>query len=329
MKPEPLVSVVIPTYNRPHLVGRAVRSVLSQTLDVIEVIVVVDGPDEATLQVLRQINDSRLIIKVLPANVGIGGVLNAGVNEARCQWVAFLADDDEWFPQKLELQLQTARQSHYLYPIISCRLIARSEVGDLVWPRRFPSPNESLDEYLFCRNGLFSGEGFIQPCTIFTTKELLQRLPFRDDLQRHEDIDWLLRVSTMEDVGVEFVPVPKPLVVWHIEENRDRISNRTDWRYSLSWIQANRHLVTPRAYTSFVMTWLSANAAKEGDWKAFLLLLREAYRYGKLTLRDTLLYLGIWLIPRGVRRQIAIFSARRRHDGAVNVKRRGRSNYSL
>src|SRR6266852_6269448 len=106
MEPEPLVSVVIPTFNRPHLVTRAVRSALSQTLGVIEVIVVVDGPDEATLQVVRQINDSRLIIKVLPANVGIGGVLNAGVNEAQAKWVAFLADDDEWFPQKLELQLQ-------------------------------------------------------------------------------------------------------------------------------------------------------------------------------------------------------------------------------
>jgi glycosyltransferase involved in cell wall biosynthesis len=306
MDPEPLVSVVIPTFNRPHLVGRAIGTALSQTLRDIEVIVVVDGPDEATLRVLRQIHDPRLIIRVLPANLGVGGALNAGVDEARAKWVAFLADDDEWFPQKLELQLQTARQSRYRYPIVSCRFIAQSEEGDLVWPYRFVRPNESLSEYLFCRRRLFSGEGFVHPCTILSMTDLLRSSPFRDDLESLEDIDWLLRVSTIEGVGVEFVPAPQPLVIWHNEKSRERISNRCGWRHSLSWIQENRHLVTPRAYASFVMTWVSANAVQARDWKAFPVLLREAHRYGKPALRDTLLFLGIWLVPRRVRHRSAV-----------------------
>ncbi len=98
---EPLVSVVIPTRNRPHLVGRAVRSALAQTLDAIEVIVVVDGPDEATLQALRQIDDARLRVKTLPRNLGPGEARNAGVGEAQSRWIAFLDDDDEWFPRNL------------------------------------------------------------------------------------------------------------------------------------------------------------------------------------------------------------------------------------
>lgn len=63
---EPLVSVVIPTRNRPHLVARAVHSALRQSLHKIEVIVVIDGPDDTTLKVLNQIDDPRLKVSMLP-----------------------------------------------------------------------------------------------------------------------------------------------------------------------------------------------------------------------------------------------------------------------
>jgi glycosyltransferase involved in cell wall biosynthesis len=302
---DPLVSVVIPTWNRPQLVVRAVRSALRQTLEAIEVIVVVDGPDDVTVPVLREINDSRVKIKALPLNLGPGEARNAGVGEAKSRWVAFLDDDDEWFPQKLEAQLQTAQLSAYRDPIVSCRLIVRSEIGDVVWPRRIPRPNESLSEYIFCRTSFFSGEGIIGANTIFARKELLQTVPFRR-LQRHEDIDWLLRATTLDGVGVQFVPTREPLVIWHREATHHSMSRSTDWCFSLAWINENRHLVTPRAYTSFLMTWLSANAVREGDWKAFLILLREVYQYGRPTVLDAALYLGIWLIPQKIRDRIRI-----------------------
>ena len=303
---EPIVSVVIPTLNRPHLVVRAVRSALAQTLDAIEVIIVVDGPDEVTIQVLRQIDDARVRVKPLPLHVGLGKARNAGVGEARSRWVAFLDDDDEWFPQKLEAQLHTAQQSAYRCPIVSCRMIVRTEIGDVIWPKRFPRPNESMSEYLFCRRSVFSGEGIIGANTIFAMKDLLQTVPFRRELQRHEDMDWLLRATTQDGVGVQFVPLREPLVIWHREETHNSMSRRTDWRYSLTWINENKHMVTPKAYASFLLTWLSANAVREGDWKAFLLLLREAFQYGRPTALDVGLYFGIWLIPQRTRNRIRI-----------------------
>ncbi len=307
---EPLVSVVIPTRNRSHLVARAVYSALTQTLATIEVIVVIDGPDEATSQVLCQIDDFRLRVKTLPKHLGSGGARNTGVDEARSQWVAFLDDDDEWFPQKLESQLQTARQSDCLYPIISCRFIGRSDVGDFVWPCRLPELDEPLSEYLFCqKRGLFRGEGLVHPSTILTTKELVQRVPFRG-LQRLEDIDWLLRAVVIEGARVEFVPNPAPLAIWHLETSRDRTSNKVDWgiSHSLSWIQTNQHLVTSRAYASFVLMWLGSYAAsRKEERRVFLPLLLEAYRRGKPTIIDTWLYLMIWLIPQRVRRKVASY----------------------
>jgi len=93
---EPLVSVVIPTRNRPHLVTRAVHSALTQSLHKIEVIVVIDGPDESTLHILDQIDDPRLKVSMLPQHLGLSDARNTGVREARSQWIAFLDDDDEW-----------------------------------------------------------------------------------------------------------------------------------------------------------------------------------------------------------------------------------------
>lgn len=304
----PLVTVVIPTYKRDQLVLRAVKSALTQTLNAIEVIVVMDGPDEATLQMLETIRDLRLQVRTLSQHGGASDARNAGVTEARGRWIAFLDDDDEWLPQKLEVQLKTAQQSHHPYPIITCRLVARTESEQFIWPRKFLRDNEALSEYLFCLKSLtapFFGGGLIQTSTIFTAKELLQRVPFTSGLLRNQDTDWLLRAAVLEGVSVEFVPERVPLVIWHIEENRRRIcTNMNDWHSFFLWAQANRHLMTPHAYASCLMTTISGVAARAGEWKAFGLLLWKAYRRGKPTIVDLFAYFIIWLIPQNIRRQI-------------------------
>lgn len=290
---EPLVSVVIPTHFRPALVKRAVQSALGQTLNQIEVIVVIDGPDEATRVELTEINDFRLKIIELPTNQGCCAARNAGVAAAEAKWVAYLDDDDEWMPQKLHLQLEAIRHSSYALPIATCYLIARTPTGESIWPRRIPTQSEPLSEYLFVRNTLFQGEGLIQTSTILTSKELLQKVPHR--LKKHDDWDWLLRATTLEGVGIEFVP--EPLSIWYLGEDRNTVSSVADWQYSFNWIQAQKDLVTPRAYSSFILAEVSARAAKSGDWKAFGLLLWEAISQGSPRLSDLCLYFGMWLIP--------------------------------
>ena len=298
----PLVTVVIPTRNKPQLVLRAVHSALRQTLDAIEVIVVVDGPDEATVQALSGVEDSRLIVKLLPRNLGPAEARNAGVEAARGPWVAFLDHDDEWLPNKLDVQLRTARQSTVRYPIIACHFIKRSETTDVLLPMRLPAPGEPMSEYLFRRTRLFGGEGLVQSSTIFTTKELLQKVPFRAESQRHDDIDWLLRATIRDETAVEFVTTPEPLAIWHRSEKLQTISSRKDWRFSLSWIQQNRHLATSRAYASFLLTWVSANAIEQGERSACWPLLKEACRCGAPSALDMCVFIGIWLTPQGPRR---------------------------
>lgn len=302
---KPLVTVVIPTRNRPLLVKRAVQSALAQTLKELEIIVAIDGPDEATRIELAQIDDLRLRVIELPISKGGADARNSGVFAAEGEWVAFLDDDDEWLPQKLELQLETAKSSQYKFPIVACRLIARTPKGEFIWPRRLPAGSEPLSEYLLARNSLFHGEGLIQTSMIFTRKDLLQKLPFKSGLQRHQEWDWLLRAITLHSVGIEFVP--EPLAIWYAEEQRKSISGKNNWHYSLTWIQENRNLVTSRAYAAFIMTVVSSLAVRENDRKAFWHLLREAVQSGKPKPIDFLLYMGMWLIPQDSRRQLRAF----------------------
>ena len=297
---KPIISTVIPTRNRPLLVERAVKSAIAQTFQQIEVIVMIDGSDAATRAVLAEIDDPRLKFIELPISGGAAAARNAGVSEAAGEWIAFLDDDDEWLPQKLERQIEVARRSQYEFPIVASRLTARSPKGDYLRPTRFLSLSEPISEYLLARNSLFQGEGLIQTSVLLTKKKLLQKIPFRTDLQRHQDWDWLLRVNNLAGVGIEFVP--EPLAIWYVDEKRKTISGTSNWRNSLAWLHENKHLVTPRACAAFIMVEVGAQASLEGEWREFLPLLSEAIKFGKPQLIDFLLYLGLWLIPQETRR---------------------------
>jgi glycosyltransferase involved in cell wall biosynthesis len=305
---EPLVSVIIPTYHRPELVKRAVKSALAQTLDEIEVIVVIDGPHPETRAALSEINSPRLKVIELPQNQGCCAARNAGIAAACGEWIALLDDDDEWMPEKLDLQLAMAKASSYQYPIVSCYLIARTLQGDTIWPRRQPKKLEPISEYLFVRSTLFQGEGVIQTSTIFTKRELLQQFP-HEGIKTHEDWDWVLRVMNKEGVGVEFVELV--LSIWHLEEVNNSLSRSINWRTSLNWIKSKRDLVTPRAYSSFLFTQVSAHAADVGDWKGLFILLLEAFRNGKPQPIDVCVCLGMWLFPWNIRGWLrTVFQAR-------------------
>ena len=297
-----IVSVVIPTRNRPQLVKRAVNSVRAQTLQELEIIVVIDGEDRATLKTLAAIAEPRLQIVRLPESKGGGAARNVGIAHARGEWIAFLDDDDEWFPTKLEQQLAVATTSSHSYPIISCYVIAKTPKGEFTYPLRLPTAKEHLSEYLLTRNGFYFGEGLIQTSTIFTSTKLLQQVPFNEDLPKHQDWDWILRANLLPGVEISFVP--QSLAIWYLWEQRESTSSKSNWQNSLTWINTNRHLVTPRAYSSFLITQVAPQAAYESQWQLFCRLLRDAFRFGKPKPKDLYLYLGMWLIPKQIRRSL-------------------------
>lgn len=97
----PRFSIIMPTYRRGYIIRRAIDSVLCQSYQDWELIVVVDGCVDDTLEVLRQYDDPRIRVIVHEHNKGILTAKNTGLNSVRGEWVAFLADDDEIVPHAL------------------------------------------------------------------------------------------------------------------------------------------------------------------------------------------------------------------------------------
>ena len=105
---EPLVSVVIPTRDRPDMLRDAIASVRAQTFSDYEIVVVINGPDNPLTQEVWAIAADGGASVVRIEQAGIAVALNAGANAARGQWIAFLDDDDLWEPNKLDVELKIA-----------------------------------------------------------------------------------------------------------------------------------------------------------------------------------------------------------------------------
>ncbi len=103
MSDQPLVSVIIPTYNRPELLVRAVNSVKNQTYPNIEIIVVDDAQDSATSALVSRMSNVRLLVN--ETNKGGGFSRNRGVKEAQGLYINFLDDDDILYPTKIDKQV--------------------------------------------------------------------------------------------------------------------------------------------------------------------------------------------------------------------------------
>jgi glycosyltransferase involved in cell wall biosynthesis len=309
MNDKTLVSAVIPTRNRPNLVVRAVRTALNQTHCDMEVVVVVDGPDAATTKALSGIGDPRLRIVNLPVSRGGSAARNAGVQAANGDWVAFLDDDDEWLPRKIELQLTAAGRSAHSIPVVLCRMIARTPLADYVWPQRLPEPGEPLNEYLFCRKSIFHSRGVVQSSTLLTKRDLLLRLPFRDGLKKHQDWDWVLRAAAQDGVGFEFES--GPLTIFNINPTLPGISNRTnDWHFSFSWIEQMRPYISSRAYASFVLSDVAEVAARVASSREYWSLLKHSMERGKPVLTDVIRYAIVRLFPADARHWLRFWLGR-------------------
>ena len=104
------VSVIIPTWNRVDTIKKAILSTLNQTVQPLEVLVCDDGSSDSTADVVKSIDDPR-VMWIHGPHSGLPAVpRNRGINNCKGDWVAFLDSDDEWLPEKLEKQILLAKE---------------------------------------------------------------------------------------------------------------------------------------------------------------------------------------------------------------------------
>ena len=132
---KPIVSVIIPTYNRAALVQRAIESVLAQTHDGVEVIVVDDGSSDGSAERLRlRYGDDARVTCIVTDHRGAAAARNQGLAAVSGTHVAFLDSDDEWYPWKLQFQLECLDSAPAAGMIWSDMAAADAD-GALVSPR--------------------------------------------------------------------------------------------------------------------------------------------------------------------------------------------------
>ena len=97
----PLISIVIPTYNRANLIGKAIQSILDQSYENWELIIVDNYSDDNTKEVIKAFNDDRILMLSTPRTGSVAASRNLGVAHSNGEWIAFLDSDDWWLPEKL------------------------------------------------------------------------------------------------------------------------------------------------------------------------------------------------------------------------------------
>jgi len=211
----PQVSVIIPTFNRAHTLGRAIESVLNQTHLDWELLVVDDGSTDNTDEVVQKTaqNNQTAPHKIhyfnLPTNRGVSHARNWGAQRAQGEWLAFLDSDDIWLPHKLEQQLKlavpTANGARPERPLIhSDEIWIRN--GKRVTPKRH---HKKSGERVFTRCVDIC---CISPSTTMIHTSTFHELGgFREEFKVCEDYDLWLRLCARYSVAY----CEEPLVIKH------------------------------------------------------------------------------------------------------------------
>ncbi|HLY89110.1 MAG TPA: glycosyltransferase [Acetobacteraceae bacterium] len=195
----PLVTVLIPAYNAAATIARAINSVLAQTFSDYEIIVVDDGSQDTTSEIVAAYRDERIRLFRLPQNRGESGAMNEGIAAARGELVAFLDADDEWLPTKLAKQVTVLRNSPDAV-IVTCGCRFIDGQGNVF--REFgilPPGIKPTDVW----RSLLSATFIAKPCVVARLSALRSVGPFDTKLAIAADQDMWIRLAIIG--AVEFV----------------------------------------------------------------------------------------------------------------------------
>lgn len=195
---QPLISVVIPTYNRKELCKRAVQSVLHQSYHRYEVLVVDDASTDGTSAEHlygSSVVDTRLRYIRQPYNGGVAKARNRGIRHARGEWIAFLDSDDCWYPDKLKKQVAWIDRNPD-YTIVQTKEIWIRH-GVRVNP---PKTHEKIAGNIFTQS---LQRCMITPSSVIIKADLLEKVGlFNESLPACEDYDLWLRITLHFPVGL-------------------------------------------------------------------------------------------------------------------------------
>lgn len=214
------ISVVIPTYNRQNTIERCLDSVLNQTFPAYEIIVVDDGSNDRTLEIINQKYGKQ--VKIIKQNhKGAQAARNAGIKSATGEYIAFLDSDDEWVPNKLELQAQVLMKNPNA-------VVCGNGYIQTEWKEKVPKvyikshgkKTNTHSKKIMRLNGKSGNvykqilnQSFCLFPTLLSPKKSLVEIGFLDDkVPSYQEWDTAIRLAKNN----EFVFIQKPLFIYHL-----------------------------------------------------------------------------------------------------------------
>lgn len=194
---QPLVTVIIPTYNREATIRRSINSVLEQSHINLELIIVDDCSSDNTVKIINSYKDGRIKLICLGKNCGANVARNIGICAAKGEYIAFQDSDDEWLKNKLEIQLKymesTGKKACYcsitkIYP----------DGGKCVWPSNVKNKElyeNGIIDILRKRNAI-STQTLIVAKEVFTNIEM-----FDESFNRWQDYEFVIRLCKHYRIG--------------------------------------------------------------------------------------------------------------------------------
>lgn len=287
------VSIVIPTYNRSGFIKRAVESVLSQSWENVEVIIVDDNSPDDTERVVRSINDARVTYIKHDCNQGAPFARNTGLKESSGEFICFLDDDDYWRKDKVEKQLKTFLKSDLALGLVYSGFVYRYEDTEV----EMAPPRRSGDVL-----SALLGSNFIGSTSVPMIRRSCLDVVGVFDLDFVSCQDWDLWVRIAQKYKVDFVAQPLVVRVAHGDQISGDCSKKIEGRERFVSKHMNLLLGSPK---QLALQWqrLGTLKALSND----ILSSRTYYRKSLLlkpfdwrTVAGTLLT----FVPRSVRRKI-------------------------
>jgi len=216
----PLVSVVIPTYKRPDMLGRAIDSVLNQTYDNIEIIVVDDNDENSkyrkeTEEFMRKYADvDNLVYLKHKNNSGAAAARNTGMKYSKGEFISFLDDDDEWYNDKTQIQVSQFRKLSEDYGVVYTNSTKKNDINNIFITNKENKNSLSGDVH----NKILKGNFIGTPVAMIRSSCYEKNGGFDESLPRLQDWEFWIRLSK----NYKFKYIDKPMTM--VSELDDTIS---------------------------------------------------------------------------------------------------------
>lgn len=268
----PIVSVIIPTYNREGLIGRAVKSVLNQTFKNFEIIVVDDASSDGTERVIKSFGDSRIRYVRHSKNKGISEARNTGIKIAAGRFIAFQDSDDEWLPTKLAKQIALMQNSSHSVGVVYTAFWKIKKERRIYIPFSWVNQKEGD-----IHKELLKGN-FIGTPVVLARKECFEKADLFDkNIPVLDDWEMWIRISNY----FHFKYIDEPLVNAYYRS--DNISSNPDYLICALKLILQKHFnkfVNDKKSLSTHYNYLSRLLIENGEirkGKLYLTKSREAY----------------------------------------------------